>query len=120
MDKGVDFIFQFGVQPVVLAAGVADVVVDPAVNKGMADGITDVVAEVSAEIGQSPGLLLPGADLHHLLQIVDKKFLYMVFVHIGTDIAVIPVAENGNLVEKHVRSLQSQLVQPAVLGNDML
>ena len=43
----------------------------------------------------------------------------MVFVHIGTHIPVIPVAQDGKIVKKDIRSLQSQLVKPAVFGDDI-
>jgi len=43
--------------------------------------------------------------------------MYMVFVHIGTYVAVIPVAENGNIIKKHIRSLEAELVKPSVLGD---
>lgn len=40
-------------------------------------------------------------------------------MHIGANVAVVPVAQNGNIVEKHIRPLQAQLVEPAVFGNDV-
>jgi hypothetical protein len=43
----------------------------------------------------------------------------MVLVHVGAYIAVIPVAENGDVVKKHVRPLESQLVEPAVFGDNV-
>jgi hypothetical protein len=41
----------------------------------------------------------------------------MVFVHIGTYIAVIPVAENGDIVKKYIRSLETKLIKPSVFGD---
>ena len=41
-------------------------------------------------------------------------------MHIGTYIAVVAVAQDGQVVEEHIRSLQSQLVKPPVFGNDKL
>jgi len=40
-----------------------------------------------------------------------------VFVHIGTDVAVIAVAQDRDIIEKHIRSLQTELVEPAVFGD---
>ena len=46
-----------------------------------------------------------------------KKGVYLVFVHIGTDVAVIAVAQDRDIIEKHIRSLQTELVEPAVFGD---
>jgi len=43
--------------------------------------------------------------------------MYMVFVHIGTYVAVIPVAENGYIIKKYIRSLEAELVKPSVFGD---
>jgi len=42
----------------------------------------------------------------------------MVFVHIGPHVPVIPVAENGYIIEEHIRTLKAQLVKPTVFGNN--
>ena len=42
----------------------------------------------------------------------------MVFMHIGTNISVVPVAQDRQVIEKHIRSLKTKLVKPAVFGND--
>lgn len=42
------------------------------------------------------------------------------FMHIGAYIAVIPVPQDGDVVKEHIRTLESQLVEPAVFGNNML
>ena len=42
----------------------------------------------------------------------------MVLVHVGAYVPVISVAQDRNIVEKHIRPLQSQLVEPAVLGDN--
>ena len=55
-----------------------------------------------------------------MLQIADKELLDVMLMHIGANVAVVPVAQNGNIVEKHIRPLQSQLIKPPVLGNDKL
>lgn len=54
-----------------------------------------------------------------MLQIADKELLDVMLMHIGANVAVVPVAQNGNIVEKHIRPLQAQLVEPAVFGNDV-
>ena len=46
-----------------------------------------------------------------------KEMLDLVFVHIGTDVAVIAVAQDRDIIEKHIRSLQTELVEPAVFGD---
>ena len=38
----------------------------------------------------------------------------------GTHIAVVTVAQDRQVIEKHIRPLQSQLIKPPVLGNDKL
>ena len=39
-------------------------------------------------------------------------------MHIGADIAMIPVAQDRQVIEKHIRSLKTKLVKPAVFCND--
>lgn len=39
----------------------------------------------------------------------------MCLVHIGADIAVVSVACEGKIIEKHIWALQSELKEPAVL-----
>lgn len=43
----------------------------------------------------------------------------MMFMHIRTHIAVVPVAQDRDIIEKNVRALQAELVEPAVFGNDV-
>ena len=43
----------------------------------------------------------------------------MVFMHIGAYVAVIPVAQNRQIIKKHIRSLKTKLVEPAVFGYHM-
>ena len=44
----------------------------------------------------------------------------MVFMHIGTYIAVVSMAQDGQVIKKHVRPLETQLIEPPILGNDKL
>ncbi len=42
------------------------------------------------------------------------------FMHVRTDIPVILMTENGNVVKENVGALEAELVKPAVFGYDML
>ena len=54
-----------------------------------------------------------------MLQVADKEVLDVMFMHVGADVAVVTVTQNGNVVEKHIRPLQAKLVEPAVFGDDV-
>lgn len=41
------------------------------------------------------------------------------FVHVGTDISIVAVAQNRNVVEEDIRSLKTELVEPAVFRDDV-
>ena len=73
----------------------------------------------SGQIGDGFLLLLARADGSNTAQTALKKGVYLVFVHIGTDVAVIAVAQDRDIIEKHIRSLQTELVEPAVFGYHM-
>ena len=44
----------------------------------------------------------------------------MVLMQLGTYIAVVSMAQDGQIIKKHVRSLETQLIEPPILGNDKL
>ncbi len=56
----------------------------------------------------------------HVIQAAAEKQVNVVLVHIGAYISIIPVAQNRNIIEKHIRSLKPKLVEPAVFGNNKL
>ena len=82
-----------------------------------ADGIAHVVAQKPANIGKSLLALLAGLDVGEIFKAAAEKLIDQMLVHVGTHIAVVPVAQDGEVVEEDIRPLQSQLIQPAVLGN---
>ena len=43
----------------------------------------------------------------------------MVLMHIRAYVPVVPVAEDRDIVEKHIRTLKPKLVKPAVFGNQV-
>ena len=59
----------------------------------------------SGQIGDGFLLLLARADGSNTTQTALEKGIYLVFVHIGTDVAVIAVAQDRDIIEKHIRSL---------------
>ncbi len=67
------------------------VVPDPPVHIGVADGIPNIMAKVTAKIGKPLFLLLTGRDFVEVAQASSKKVLDMVFMHIRSDIPVVPV-----------------------------
>ena len=42
----------------------------------------------------------------------------MVLMHVGSYVPVIPVAQDGQVVEEHIRTLEAKLVEPSVLGDN--
>jgi hypothetical protein len=105
---------------VMVIGGVFYLIFDSAVDVGVADGVSDVMAEKSAHIGNGLFSLLSGFYLREVAQTGDKKIMDMVFVHVGADVSVVPVSQNGNIVKKHIRTLETKLIKPAVFGNDTL
>ena len=87
--------------------GIFNIMPDSSVYIGMADGISYIVAEKAAEKGQSLFPLLAGLDIVKIFQVALKEIPDMVFVHIRAYIPVVPVAQNRQVIEKHIRSLQS-------------
>ena len=37
----------------------------------------------------------------------------------GAYISIVPMTKNRNIIEKNIRSLKTELVEPAIFGNDM-
>ena len=40
-------------------------------------------------------------------------------MHVGTDISIVAVAQNRNVVEEDIRSLKTELVEPSVFRDDV-
>ena len=89
----------------------------PDFDKIAEHGVREVIF---AAMGQAFFTLLPGADSGKLHETTTEKVIDMVFMHIGTYIAVVSMAQDGQIIEKHVRSLETQLIEPPILGNDKL
>ena len=119
-EKGVDVILQLGVESMVIGARVIDIVFNASVYIGVAYGVTDIMADKTAHVGQAFFTLLPGADSGKLHETATEKVIDMVFMHIGTYIAVVSMAQDGQVIKKHVRPLETQLIEPPILGNDKL
>ena len=92
-------------------------IADAPVHIRMTDRIGNVMVHKSGQIGDGFLLLLARADGSNTTQTALEKGIYLVFVHIGTDVAVIAVAQDRDIIEKHIRSLQTELVEPAVFGD---
>jgi hypothetical protein len=86
----------------------------------VAYGVTDIMADKTAHVGQAFFTLLPGADSGKLHETATEKVIDMVFMHIGAYIAVVSMAQDGQVIKKHVRPLETQLIEPPILGNDKL
>lgn len=43
----------------------------------------------------------------------------MMLMHVGTDISIVAVAQNRNVVEEDIRSLKTELVEPSVFRDDV-
>ena len=91
----------------VVGGRVIHVVADPPVDVGMADGVPHIVADVTGQVGKPLLPLLPGGKPGKVSQIATEKIIYVVLVHIGAHIPVVPVTENGDVVKKHIRSLKT-------------
>ena len=117
---GIQIIFQSCVHTVMLGGRILYIVADTGIDIGMADGVGNIVIDKSGEEGHGFLLLLSGSDEADMAQTALEKPADFMFVHVGAHIAVVPVPENRNIVEEHVRSLQAQLIEPAVLGYQML
>jgi len=46
--------------------------------------------------------------------------MYVVFMHVGPYISIVPMTKNRNIVKKHIRTLETKLIKPAVFGNNTL
>ena len=116
----VQLVFQGRMHPVMLRRRIGNVVSDPPVDKRMADRIGDVMIDKTGQIRDRLLLLLAGLDAPDAAQAALKKRADQMLVHVGTDIPVIPVPQDRNIIKKHVRPLQPQLIEPAVFGHNML
>ena len=95
-----------------------DVIFNPSIYIRVAYGIADIMAYKTAHIGQPLFPLLPRVNPGKLEETAPEKIIHMVFVHMGTHIAVVTVAQDRQVIEKHIRSLKTKLVEPAVFCND--
>lgn len=43
-----------------------------------------------------------------------EKVIYLVFMHVGAHIPVIPVAQDWEIVKEYIRALQAQLIEPTI------
>lgn len=98
-EKGVDVILQLGVESMVIGARVIDIVFNASVYIGVAYGVTDIMADKTAHVGQAFFTLLPGADSGKLHETATEKVIDMVFMHIGTYIAVVSMAQDGQVIK---------------------
>ncbi len=95
------------------------IIADPPVDKRMADGIRDIMVNKAGQKGYGLFAPLPGRNLADAAQAVFKKGIDMVLMHVRAHIAVVAVAQDGNVVKKHIRALQPELVEPAVFGHNV-
>ena len=95
-------------------------ILDASVNIGMADGVGGIVAEEAGHIGNGLFPLLLGTDGGDLVETVPEETVHMVFVHMGTDVPVVPVAQDRDIIKEDIRALEPDLVEPAVFGDHML
>lgn len=117
--NGIQFIFQMGMLSVVFGRGIINVVADPPVDIRMADGVGNVVIDKTGQIGDGFFLLLAGMNQADVAQAALEKFIDLVLMHVGSHISVIPVPQDGDIIEKHIRPLKSQLIKPAVFGDNV-
>ncbi len=117
-EQSVDVVFQGGVHSMSLGGRSFGIVANASIYIGMANGITNIVAKIAAKIGEALLSLLPGRDISQITQIAGEKVLNMVFMHVRGYVAVIPVSQDGYIIEKHVGPLQAKLVKPTVFGNN--
>jgi len=61
-----------------------------------------------------------GTDGGDLVETVPEETVHMVFVHMGTDVPVVPVAQDRDIIKEDIRALEPDLVEPAVFGDHML
>ena len=116
--KGIDIILQLGVETVIVGSGMVNIIFYPSVHIGMANGIPNVVAEKTAHKSKPLLPLLAGINPGKLVKAAAEKIVYMVLMHVGSHVPVIPVAQDGQVVEEHIRTLEAKLVEPSVLGDN--
>ena len=96
------------------------IIADPSIDIRMADGISNIMTDKTAQKSHSLFLLLLGFNPGKAVKGAAEKIIYTMLVHIGAYISVVSVAQDREIVKKHIRPLKSQLIQPAVLCNDKL
>ena len=118
--KGVNIIFQLGMKALVVSPRILYIIADPSIDIRMADGISNIMTDKTAQKSHSLFLLLLGFNPGKAVKGAAEKIIYTMLVHIGAYISVVSVAQDREIVKKHIRPLKSQLIQPAVLCNDKL
>ena len=116
--KGIDIVLQLCVEAVIVGTWMLDIVCNSAIHVGMADRISYIMAEKAAHKGQPLLSLLAGINAGQLEKAAAEKIIHMMLMHIGADIPMVSVAQDGQIIKKHIRPLKTQLIQPAVLGNN--
>ena len=96
------------------------IIFNAAIYIGVTDRITYIVAQKTAHVGQALFPLLSGSNPGKLQEAAAEEIVDMMLMHVRAYIAVIPVAEDGQVVKEHIRPLKTQLIKPSVLGNDKL
>ncbi len=89
----------------VIPVGMMNIVLNPPIDIRVADGVANIVVEKSAYIGNSFITLLMRLDLAQILKTIPEETIDMVIMHISSHIAVIPVAQNRNIVKKDIGAL---------------
>ena len=95
-----------------------DIILDAPVYVRMADGIPHVMAQKTADVSQSRFSLLTRIDGGKSGKAAAEEVVDSVLMHVGAYVPVVPVAQDGQVVEKDIRPLESQLVKPAVFGDN--
>ena len=117
--NGIQFVFQMGMLSMVPGRGIINVVADPPVDIRMADRVSNVVVDKAGQVGDGFLFLLAGMNQSNVAQAALEKFIDLMLMHVGSHISIIPVPQDGDIIEKHIRSLKSQLIEPTVFGNNV-
>ena len=114
----IDIVFQSCVETMALGLFLIGLIPDPSVDERVADRIGDIMADKSRQKRRSFFLLLPRMDLRKLQKAVFKEVVDLILMHMGTDVAVVPVPQDRNIIKEDIRSLKTKLVKPTVFCND--
>lgn len=115
----IDIVFQSCVETMALGLFLIGLISDPPVDERVTDRIGDIVADKSRQKRRGFFLLLPRMDLRELQKAVFKEVVDLILMHMGTDVAVVPVTQDRNIIKEDIRSLKTKLVEPAVFGYHM-